>query len=74
MNDLIGMIATGAAFGLYGLYVAGWIFSYKDHLRKVRRYKKAVKNQMKAQKVAENLIVFDKTMTREHLISTWEEL
>lgn len=39
--------------------------------RKARRMKR---QQARAMEVAEDLIVFDQTMTREHLIRVWEEM
>lgn len=72
--DLIGAIASGVAFGLFGLCVFCWVLMWHDQKRKERRYLKAVQNQAKATEVAYGLIAFDQTMTREHLIRSWEEL
>lgn len=39
-----------------------------------RRNRRQKKNQVHAMQEAENLIVFDQTLTREHLVRVWEEI
>lgn len=39
-----------------------------------RRIRRMEKNQDHAMQEAENLLVFDQTLTREHLVRVWEEI
>ena len=64
-------IVACLSFGVV-LYAAG--IELNDFIRGKLKVRKALKNQRKAVDVANGLIVFDQTMTREKLIRDWSEM
>lgn len=72
--EMIGYISSAIAGGLFGLIVVSEVYEIKDWRRKQRRARKIIENQNKAYDNAVNLLVFDATLTREHLVREWERL
>ena len=68
---LVFCIVACLSFGVV-LYAAG--IELNDFIRGKLKVRKALKNQSKAIDVANGLIVFDQTMTREKLIRDWSEM
>lgn len=70
----LGMLFCIIACLSFGLLCYAASIEIRDYFRGKRRVRKALDNQRKATTVANNLVVFDQTMTREKLIRDWEAL
>ena len=72
--ETLGMIFTIIAVSSFGMLCYATYCELRTFIRGKHSMRKALSNQQKAIDVAENLIVFDQTMTRDKLIRDWEEM
>lgn len=70
----IGMFFCIVACLSFGMLCYAFGEELNQYIRGKLRIRKALENQRKAVKLANDLIVFDQTMTREQLIRDWEEM
>ena len=71
MNGWLTVILLCIAFGVLMKLVDNVLDEELAPRRKARRMKR---QQAKAMEVAKDLIMFDQTLTREHLIRVWEKV
>lgn len=72
------MIGNWIFVGIMCLAFAGLLKlldnAFAEENARRRRIRRLEKNQEHAMRSAEDLLVFDQTMTREHLVRVWEEI
>lgn len=71
MNGWLTVILLCIAFGVLLKLMDNVLDEELANRRKARRMKR---QQARAMEVAEELITFDQTLTREHLIRAWEKV
>lgn len=72
--ETLGMFFSIISVSSFGMFCYAVFCEVRTFIRGKRSKRKAMANQQKAIGVAEDLIVFDQTMTREKLIRDWEEM